>query len=302
MAQAALAIGGSVLSGVLGGKGAEKAAKEQAKAIQRGINAQQTQYAATQYEFAPYLGAGTSALNAQLDLLGLGGSSRGAAGADTSAQADYLAGITGPKSSKQLRKALARAGDLSPEDKLALVKQYASPKELAMLNAFVAANPYKPAGTGDPGTAQQASISALKESPLFTSLYGVGNDTILQNAAATGGLRGGNTENSLAQFSSSLLAQVIQNQLSNLGGISGQGAELVSNLGQLGQQSANAQQQGYGQLGNANAAATAAPYAALQGIISQLTGGGQASLGNFFGGGSSLGKQGIQGLTAAGAL
>lgn len=70
---------------------------------------------------------------------------------------------------------------------------------------------------------QAAAIASLKDSPLFRSLYTTGADTVLQNGSATGGLRGGNIQSSLATFGSDTLAKVIQQQLTNLGGLSGQG-------------------------------------------------------------------------------
>jgi hypothetical protein len=90
------------------------------------------------------------------------------------------------------------------------------------------------------GGIQQSAIDALHSSPMFSSLYNTGVDTIEQNAAATGGLRGGNTQNSLARFGSDLLSQVIQQQLGSLGGISGTGQQTGAQLGQLGANNANA--------------------------------------------------------------
>lgn len=120
-------------------------------------------------------------------------------------------------------------------------------------------------GLGSNGAAgQQSAIDALKASPLFTSQYNTGADTILQNAAATGGLRGGNTQNSLAQFGSGLLSNVIQNQLGNYGGLISTGSGSTSTLGSLGQQNANAISGLLGQQGQANGVAAAAPYAAFQ--------------------------------------
>jgi hypothetical protein len=106
--------------------------------------------------------------------------------------------------------------------------------------------------------AQQSAITSLQNSPAFTSLYNQGTDAILQNAAATGGLRGGNIENgqlsnSLPGFSSSLLATVIQNQLSGLSGLSGMGQSAAGTLGSLGQNSANAQSQLMTQAGQTQA-------------------------------------------------
>ncbi len=142
------------------------------------------------------------------------------------------------------------------------------------------------------GGIQDSAISALKASPLFTSQYDTGVDTILQNQAATGGLRGGNTQNSLAQFGSGLLSDVIQRQLGNLGGLVTTGAGAAGQLGQLGQQNANATSSLLAQQGGANALGAAAPYGAAQGTINQLgalfgRGGGLSGL--FSGGAPPLG-------------
>jgi len=134
-------------------------------------------------------------------------------------------------------------------------------------------------GLGSSGMqGQQSAIDALKSSPAFTSLFRQGNDTILQNASATGGLRGGNTQNSLANFGSDLLSQVIQQRLGNLGGLVSTGAGGVGQLGQLGQNNANSISSLLGQQGNANATAAAAPYSALQGFLNSV--GGNAKSGN----------------------
>lgn len=125
-----------------------------------------------------------------------------------------------------------------------------------------------------------AAIAALKASPAFTSLYDTGADTILQNAAATGGLRGGNTNNSLASFGSNLLATVIQNQLQNLGGMSSMGAGTAGNLGALGQNNASAVSNLLTQKGSVQANSILAQTGAMQSAIGGM---GQAA-GNFFGG------------------
>ena len=111
----------------------------------------------------------------------------------------------------------------------------------------------------------------MQQSPQFTSLYDTGADTILQNAAATGGLRGGNTQNSLAQFGSGLLNQVIQQQLGNYGGLISTGSGSTSQLGQLGQQNNSAISGLLGQQGQAQAAGAAGQAAAWQSAINGLT-------------------------------
>ena len=92
-------------------------------------------------------------------------------------------------------------------------------------------------GTGG-ADAQAAAIEQLRNSPYFQSLYRQGNEAIMQNAAATGGLRGGNTEASLYNLGADTLSQTIQQQLQNLGGLSQQGFSAVSGLGNLGAQNA----------------------------------------------------------------
>lgn len=73
------------------------------------------------------------------------------------------------------------------------------------------------------GEAQGGAIEALRNSPLYQMLYRNGEEALLQNSSATGGLRGGNTQRGLADFGADTLAQVIERQLSQLGGMSGMG-------------------------------------------------------------------------------
>jgi hypothetical protein len=75
-------------------------------------------------------------------------------------------------------------------------------------------------GLGGP-EAQQAAIAQLESSPQFQAMMQQGESAILQNASATGGLRGGNTQAALAQFRPQLLSQLIQQQMGQLGGLAG---------------------------------------------------------------------------------
>jgi hypothetical protein len=90
-------------------------------------------------------------------------------------------------------------------------------------------------GLGDAGS-QQAAIDALKASPFYQSLYRTGEEALLQNASATGGLRGGDTQRSLADFGADTLAQTIQQQLQNLGGVAQLGYGATEALGAHGSQ------------------------------------------------------------------
>jgi hypothetical protein len=88
---------------------------------------------------------------------------------------------------------------------------------------------------------QSSAITALQNSPYYQSLYRNGLQANLQNASATGGIRGGNEVTSLANFGADTLAQTIQQQLANLSGLSTTGANAAAGLGSLGQANANAQ-------------------------------------------------------------
>ncbi|MGF6643111.1 hypothetical protein [Paraburkholderia sp. GAS82] len=65
--------------------------------------------------------------------------------------------------------------------------------------------------------AQQSSLTGLTKNPLYTTAMQLGQQSILANASATGGLRGGNTIASLGFLPSQVLANTEQQQISNLG-------------------------------------------------------------------------------------
>ena len=73
--------------------------------------------------------------------------------------------------------------------------------------------------------AQRDAISQIEQSPEFAEQVRQGEEAILANAAATGGLRGGNTQRALAQFRPALLSQLINQRYEQLGGLSGQGLQ-----------------------------------------------------------------------------
>lgn len=106
-------------------------------------------------------------------------------------------------------------------------------------------------GTGGGGAeGQQSAIDQLLQSPEFTSRTEAGENAILQNASATGGLRGGNVEGALAQFRPQVLSELINQQFSRLGGLvslgqssaaatGGAGISTGANLANLGQNAAS---------------------------------------------------------------
>lgn len=84
--------------------------------------------------------------------------------------------------------------------------------------------------------AQGSAISAIQGSPQFSTLLKSGENAILQNASATGGLRGGNTQRALMEYSPNLLAQLIEQQYSRLGGLTSLGQNSAAQTGNAGMQ------------------------------------------------------------------
>lgn len=102
--------------------------------------------------------------------------------------------------------------------------------------------------------AQGSAIAAIQGSPQFSTLLQAGENSILQNASATGGLRGGNTQRALMEYSPNLLSQLIEQQYSRLGGLTSLGQNSAAQTGNAGMQTganiANLlQQQGAAQAG-----------------------------------------------------
>lgn len=85
---------------------------------------------------------------------------------------------------------------------------------------------------------QQAAINQIKQGAQYQELARQGEEAILQNAAATGGLRGGNVQAALAQFRPALLNQLIESQYGKLAGLTSLGSTSAENLLRLGQASA----------------------------------------------------------------
>lgn len=84
---------------------------------------------------------------------------------------------------------------------------------------------------------QQALIDQAQASPFYQTMMEQGQDAVLRNAGATGGLRSGNANAALAQNSQSVLNNLVQQQLSGLQGMAGIGtntnaiANQTSNIG-----------------------------------------------------------------------
>jgi hypothetical protein len=100
---------------------------------------------------------------------------------------------------------------------------------------------------------QQAYVSQQEQSPIFQALARQQEEAILQNASATGGLRGGNVQGALAQFRPALLNQFLDQQYERLGGLTRLGQASAAGVGASGITSATNIGQAYTQAGQAQA-------------------------------------------------
>jgi hypothetical protein len=113
--------------------------------------------------------------------------------------------------------------------------------------------------------AQQAYVSEQEQSPIFQALARQQEEAILQNASATGGLRGGNVQGALAQFRPALLNQFLEQQYGRLGGMTALGQQSAAGVGTSGMQSAGAISDLFGQAGAARAGSALGVGQALSG-------------------------------------
>jgi len=152
----------------------------------------------------------------------------------------------------QTQAAASQAGIEEQRRQFDALVQIMSPYVQAGTGAMARLAPYEQAGQqafgqqqaliglqGQP--AQQQAIDALQNSPQFQSLMQQGEGAILQNAAATGGIRGGNVQGALAQFRPQMLNALIEQQYGRLGGMAGTGLGVTSDIFNTGQAAAAGQ-------------------------------------------------------------
>lgn len=194
--------------------------------------------------------------------------------------------VGGYLSSKSQSKAANQAADAQTQSaQLGIEEQRRQFDQIQQL-----LSPFVNAGTGALGAqqdllgtngagAQQAAIGGIQASPQYQALSQSGQDAILANASATGGLRGGNVQAALGQFQPQLLAQLIEQQYSRLGGLTSLGQNAAAGVGNAGMQTGNQITQLLGQQGAAQAGAALANGKAQSQFINSATG----ALGNFLG-------------------
>lgn len=149
--------------------------------------------------------------------------------------------------------------------------------------------------------AQSSAMQGIENSPYFQGLVKQGENSLLQNASATGGLRGGNTAAALAQFRPNMLAAAIDQQYQRLGGLTNIGQNAAAGVGNAGQAMANNNAGLLGQVGSAQAGSLLGQAAGqVQGIngISSAFGTGLSGLSGYFNSSSNTGITGTSGGNA----
>jgi hypothetical protein len=116
--------------------------------------------------------------------------------------------------------------------------------------------------------AQQAQYDAILNSPQYQEMVRQGENALLQNASATGGLRGGNTQAALAQFRPQVMNQLMDQQYGRLGGITSTSGTVAGQLASSGQTAIS----DLSRLGQASAAGSAAQGSAAAGNIGNQLG------------------------------
>jgi len=231
-------VGGSIISGVLGSNAqksaASTAAGAQTAASEASIAEQRRQFDEAVKTLAPYVDAGTPALQ------------------QMASYAEF-----GPK---------------------ALNKQ----ANLAGLNGM---------------DAQRQAIQEIEQSELYQAQVRQGEEAMLQNASATGGLRGGNLQGAMAQYRPQMLSAAIDAQYNKLGGLATFGSGMTQNLAQLGQASAAGQAtQGMNMASNIGNALMGAGDATAQAALAS----GQATANMWGNVGGSIGSLGYLGAMGKG--
>ena len=166
---------------------------------------------------------------------------------------DTFDSITGKSAAKDASKAQQQGVELGMEEQK---------RQFDALQALM--QPYVQSGTGalqgqndllglNGFDSQQSAIGNIENSPFFQSQYQQAENALLQNASATGGLRGGNFQEALADNRSNMLYNNVQSQLQGLSGAAANGQSAAAGLGGSGMQFGQQAADGYNNIGQAQA-------------------------------------------------
>jgi hypothetical protein len=271
-AVAAAVVGSAVIGGVVASKSASKAANATTEAANATAAEQRLARDELQRNLAPYAAVGIPALQAQMNLLGLGTKTTdwGAYARSNPALMRAFEAQRAPAPSQGFGAVppgaafggfdggISDLGNIGGREFMGIgqfgdrgyaagtpMPQYGEQPMTAApgiqsLEEF-AQKYYQDTGIGagddisqfiiDP---QQQAINEIEQGAAFQAMARQGEEGILQNASATGGLRGGNVQAALAQFRPALLNQFIEQQYNRLGGMANLGQSSAAGVGAAG--------------------------------------------------------------------
>lgn len=255
----AVALGGALLSSDSAGE----ASAAQAGASREQIEESRRQFEAIQKLLMPYAQTGTDALSQQRALLGLGALPSGGFGGGVTAEqlrTQLLPQFTtGTAGGGQYVPTLIRGGaDDGTWYEPRWQEGPAQTVDEAGLQAAIqqqmqAQAQGQQAGMGTADEQQAAAVAKFENSPYYQAITKQAENAILQNSAATGGLRGGNIQGALSSTRPILLQNLIDKQLANLSGLTSIGQNAAAGVGNAGMQTGTQVNQALGQMGAAQA-------------------------------------------------
>ncbi len=256
--------GASLIGGIAQSKAAKKGRRAQERAADASIAEQRRQFDAMQALLKPYVDAGGPALRGLMDLAGLSPMQTNWA-AYAQANPDLMAAYQQYQQQQAATSGMAGGAGQPYGIGDSATSQY-NPSRETLFNLNIPGGapqngmgygtaPTTPAPAG-PQTLEQfaenwykqrggdisqyqtdpqaAAIARLEGQPMFQAIARQGEDAILQNASATGGLRGGNTQGALARFRPELLNQFINQQYARLAGLAETGQNAAAGVGSAG--------------------------------------------------------------------
>ena len=208
---AGIAAVSSIGSAVVQSKASSKANRRQQQAANQSIAEQRRQFEAVQKLLNPYVQSGTPALQG---LMGIAGLNEG--------QPDWQAYL---RNNPDVQ---AEYGRVAGEGR------FGSPEEFAAWHyGTFGKNEGREVQTSG---GQQAAYDAIEQSPGFQAYVRQGENALLQNASATGGVRGGNIQGALREYRPMLLERFVERQFGRLSGIASAGQNAAVGVGQAGMQ------------------------------------------------------------------
>jgi hypothetical protein len=155
------------------------------------------------------------------------------------------AAVVGAVASSESSKKSAKATEEAARVQAAATEKAAAGERSQFEQSQAQAEPFRQAGLGaleqqqallglSGSSAQQQAFDQFQQSPGQAFLQQRGQQALLRNSAAVGGLGGGQVRSELQQQGIGFAQQDLQNQLARLGSIAGQGQAITGNVANLG--------------------------------------------------------------------